>query len=352
MSFITRYRLVCVLLFIQLGLLGVLPAPLRAQDQEVTMFVSDSINYDNSAFVIIWAPEGFNEFRWRWEEPLDGSEEWQRLFFSTYFGYTKSIPMPPNFANDRCQDYLLFAEIRDPNGNIVPLQATARFLLDINAQIEIIWPERAMPGYTNQEVIQLRVTDNLNCISRSVSVSVDNEIEYFNRFYGQVFTRDYALFAEERVMSVFVSIREANNGDQRLEFQVIRDITPPVLHQINARLGMSHQPAQISISGLFLDAYAPLPWAIEWQFVDANDSPVGEPVYHILSEDEVEQSTELTSANEGTAFHLNVPLTESPIPAEARALRVSLFDRAGNGQAISPIPIAPQYTVFLPFVER
>ncbi len=351
MSSIIKHRFMYLLLLCQIGLLAILPARTGAQMPDIEMRVSDLVLGDEAIVNILFVPDEFTEVRWRWNEPLDGSEPWHSLDVDSYYGYFE-VPFPPNFVSDRCESYPLYAEIRDQDGTIVPLQAIARFMIGMNTQIDLIWPERAMAGYTNQDMIKVRITDNLNCTGREVFVRINDEESGGTQFSEEVFINEYTLIAEERVMSVQVLVFGGIFHMDRQTFQLTRDVTPPALEQISARLEVSSPNTHIEISGRFLDTYAPLPWAIEWQVVDRNGDPMGEPVYHILTTDEIAQLETSAQAGEGTPFRLTVPLTETILPFGAHALQISLFDRAGNGRAIDPIPLPMRHTVFVPLVGR
>ncbi|MEF3273955.1 MAG: hypothetical protein K6356_06065 [Chloroflexus sp.] len=341
-----NHRFIWILLVCQLSLFLVLPTSARAQDEYIVVWVSMLIRDDNTVLVSFMGDlENFSEIRWRWNQPPDANDEWTSFSGHEYFADV-IVSLPPNYVPSSCQKYPLFIDLRRQNGTIRTLEAFAQFDNNFNPQATLMWPERAMAGYTNQNTIRIEVKDPQACTSREGTVRVQYSQTYFILSPGESFNVEFPLPNEDTKMPVIIRLWRLMVGSLYHELELIRDTTPPVLANINARIDDGLHWSNIEIAGDFVDTYAPLPWAIEWQFLTSNGHPIGEPVYHVLTADEV-------WSEGGTAFQLNVSLPMMAVPAQAEAVQVSLFDRAGNGQMIaSPLPIVPRHTVFIPFVGR
>jgi hypothetical protein len=155
----------------------------------------------------------------------------------------------------------------------------------------------------------------------------------------------------EIVTTVVVNGEHITNSRQ-IDFVVTRDVTPPVLTNTNAAVEIADQSTRLIMSGQFADAYAPLPRAIEWQFLARDGTTIGTPIFHILTDDEVQALTNAVPASDGTPYQLAVAL--GAVPNQAHTLQVRVFDRAGNGQPITPIQLSTSvpHIVHIPFIGR
>ncbi|WP_298402910.1 hypothetical protein [uncultured Chloroflexus sp.] len=344
------------MLFLFLGLIWFcswVVQPVAAQS-EIIMYVFRQVRSDGNVIVeFSQLPVGFNEVRWRWNEPPTDADPWQPIVF-VYAGYGNIIIQAPPDTGVVCQQYELHAQIRDQGGNLISLQGGFFKDNSVDVQINLVTPQRAMSGYTNQDTILVSIIGDNECAGlRDGGISIDQTVLYiFEADVPDRYEAEYPLPAVERPISLSMALFDRVSNVVVHDVSIVRDVTPPTLADIRATATVVEDGTRLTITGQFNDAHAPLPWAVEWQFVTSDGVELGEPVYHVLEASEVQAGSAATLAATSTPFGLNV-LFEAP-PQQASALRIQLFDRAGNGRAIDPVMITStvSHTVYVPLVGR
>lgn len=295
------------------------------------------------------------EMRWQWNAPPTDEAEWKPLqtFGDVYYRYVSS---PPDTGNPLCQRHTFYADLRDQSGDIITLSAPFTIDPEVDVLINVLWPEQAMSGYTNQDSLVVQVIDQQDCSGlQQGRLSIDgmshNLIitppEQTAPFYA------YQIPLQEGEMRAQFVIQDKMRNTSFQDFTLVRDVTPPTLANTRAAIQSMVQPAQLTITGEFSDVYAPLPWAIEWQFLNSDGAVIGDPVFHTLNAEEVRSTGSAFLMAESNPFQINVSV--GAIPDQATALHVKLFDRAGNSQAIAPVQlttVAQTYSIYLPLIDR
>lgn len=350
----------CFVSFILVSLLGIVSLigqPVIAQSGQPFMQLSRPLNQTGEVVVdFAQLPLTIRELRWSWNQPPAVDAGWDPLDVFHGFAF-RYVSAPPDIGNPLCQYHIFYAELRDQSGDTILLSEP--FIIDrsVDMLVNIAWPSYAMAGYTNQDEIMVQFIDNQDCSGIETGyLVIDEEV-----FHNLVITppsqpapfRAYRVSQAEGSMSAvfFIYDRESNFAYQTRTF--VRDVTPPTLADTQAAIDTTAQDNHLVITGRFADAYAPMPWAVGWQFFDRDGNAIGDEVYHILNADEVQTDTpELSTADDGS-FRINVEL--GLLPNYATTMRIRLFDRAGNGQFIEPITLitpTPLYTVYIPLAER
>ncbi|WP_322512878.1 hypothetical protein [Chloroflexus sp.] len=350
----------CFVSFILVSLLGIVSLigqPVTAQSGEPYMQLNGFIERTGEVSVdIAQLPATIHEVRWSWNQPPAVDAAWEPL--NVFRGYAiHFVKAPPDTGNPLCQHHTLYAELRDQNGDTILLSEPFTIDRSLDMLVNIAWPSYAMAGYTNQDEIMVQFIDNQDCSGILTGYLVINEDVFHNLLITPPSQpapfRAYRLSLAEGEMIASVSGRDRQSNVAYQTITFVRDVTPPTLADTRVAINTTPPDNHLVITGQFADAYAPLPWAIEWQFMNRDGTMIGDPVYHILNPDEVQSSeTALLSAN-STPFRISVGL--GSIPAHAVALRVKLFDRAGNGQAIDPIQLTlpnSTFNIYVPLIKR
>lgn len=345
------------ILFVFTGLIGLIAPiaqPATAQSDPIQMQLITDVT--GSVFVYFPSlPASHYEIRWQWNEPPTDEAEWQPLhpFSGAYYRYVTS---PPDTGNPVCQHHAFYAELRDLSGDIITLSTPFTIDEEVDVLINVLWPEQAMNGYTNQDSLVVQVIDQQDCsglqrgrlsiggMSHNLIITPPDQTA---PFYA------YQIPLQEGEMRVQFFIQDKMRNTSFQDFTLVRDVTPPTLANTRAAIQRMVQPAQLTITGEFSDVYAPLPWAIEWQFLNSDGAVIGDPVFHTLNAEEVQSTGSAFLMAESNPFQINVSV--GAIPDQAAALHVKLFDRAGNSQAIAPVQlttVAQTYSIYLPLIDR
>lgn len=354
-SYRRRIVLIAITALIWLGM-AFAPSTI-AQSGRPQLQLSNYIDQIGQVLVDFWQlPPTTRELRWSWNQPPVDDNAWESLpvFQGFAFAY---VPGPPETSNPLCQHHTFYAELRDVDGNTTLLSAPLTIDRAVDMIVNVRWPEYAMTGYTNQDTIMVQMIDNNDCTGlRRGSFSIDDEVLYelpIISIEQSTHYDEYQLLAKEGAMTLYFIAYDRLSKIGYLELPFVRDVTPPIVTQTIAHVERGEQSSQLTVSGQFADAHAPLPWAIEWRFVNRYGIPISQPVYHILSAHEVQGAGTGMLTASGSPFQLNVSL--GTIPDDAAVMYLKLFDRAGNGQELEPVaftvPNIP-YTVYIPLAVR
>lgn len=354
-SYHRRIVLIAITALIWLGM-AFAPSTI-AQSGRPQLQLSNYIDQIGQVLVDFWQlPPTTRELRWSWNQPPVDDNAWEPLLVFQGFAFAY-VPGPPETSNPLCQHHTFYAELRDVDGNTTLLSAPLTIDRAVDMIVNVRWPEYAMTGYTNQDTIMVQMIDNNDCTGlRSGAFSVDDEILYdlpILSIEQSAHYDAYQLLTKEGGMILYFLAYDRRSNVGYLEMPLVRDVTPPVVTNVIASVERGEQSSRLIVSGQFMDTYAPLPWAIEWQFVNRYGVPIGQPVYHVLGEHEVQSEGNGSLATSGSPFQLNVSL--GVITNDAAAVHLKLFDRAGNGQALEPVafPVPDiMYTVYIPLAVR
>ncbi|ABY34145.1 MAG TPA: hypothetical protein DEF43_08240 [Chloroflexus aurantiacus] len=344
---ITCWGLVWILLL--------LSQPTAAQSTQPQMQVGDHITITGRIEVTFTGlPSTIDKIRWSWNQEPTDEVSWRWIEVEDG-NATKWVNPPPDYNNyDPEAPPILYVQLLDLDGTIISLNAPFIRARPIEVTMELLPPERAMSGYTNQNHVNVRLVNIFGGKQGYVAIPHPDELVIHDFFFNDqpALQPEYPLPALEGEILIYVAVWGEETANSKSDwFSLIRDITPPTLTHTQADVDTAGTPARLVMSGRFTDKYAPLPHAIEWQFVASDGSTIGSPVFHVLSETEVGAITTAVLSTEGTPYQLQVTL--DTIPVEARMLQVRLFDRAGNSQAIEPIQLPnTSHTVHIPFVGR
>ncbi|WP_322490136.1 hypothetical protein [Chloroflexus sp.] len=336
--------------------LALIPSAI-AQSGRPQLQLSNYIDRIGQVLVDFWQlPLTTRELRWSWNQPPVDDNAWEPLEVFQGFAFAY-VPGPPETGNLLCQHHTFYAELRDVDGNTTLLSAPLTIDRAVDMIINVRWPEYAMTGYTNQDTIMVQMINNNDCTGLRLGVfSIDDEVLYDLPIISieQSARYDaYQLLAKEGEMMLYFIAYDGLSNIGYLELPFVRDVTPPLVTQTITRVERGDQSSQLTISGQFMDAHAPLPWAIEWRFVNRYGVPIGQPVYHVLGAQEVQGEDDGALATNSSPFQLNVSL--GVIPNDAAAIHLKLFDRAGNGQELEPVAFTVPditYTVYIPLAVR
>ncbi|WP_322494351.1 hypothetical protein [Chloroflexus sp.] len=336
--------------------LALIPAAI-AQSDRPQLQLSNYIDRIGQVLVDFWQlPPTTSELRWRWNQPPVDDSAWEPLLVFQGFAFAY-VPGPPETSNPLCQHHTFYAELRDVDGNTTLLSAPLTIDRAVDMIVNVRWPEYAMTGYTNQDTIMVQMIDNNDCTGLRLGVfSIDDEVLYDLPIISIAQSArydEYPLLAKEGGMVLYFIAYDGLSNIGYLELPLVRDVTPPMVTQTITRVERGEQISQLTISGQFLDVYAPLPWAIEWRFVNRYGVSIGQPVYHVLGAHEVQSEGNGVTTASGSPFQLSVSL--GAIPNDAAAVHLKLFDRAGNGQEIEPVAFTVPditYTVYIPLAVR
>ncbi len=298
-------------------------------------------------------PSTIDAVRWRWNQEPTDDQRW--LWFTVQDGTaTRCLTITDE---DLSQDPpIVYVQLRDLDGTIISLSAPFIKAPPIQVTIEIVSPERAMNYYTNRDHVTLRVINHSGGHDGYIAIWYEPGIVFhdFSLSPQEEFQRDFPLPEREgEIVTTVVVNGERITNSRQIDFVVTRDVTPPVLTNTNATVETTDQSTRLIISGQFADAYAPLPRAVEWQFLARDGTTIGAPVFHILTDDEVQAVTTAALVSDGTPYQLAVAL--GAVPNQAHTLQVRVFDRAGNGQPITPIQLnstSIPHIVHIPFIGR
>lgn len=331
-------------------MLLLLSQPTAAQSTQPQMQVDDHISATGWIEVTFTGlPSTIDKVRWSWHQEPTDEVSWTWIEVANG-NATKMVNPPDDSAGE--EPPMLYVQLLDLDGTIISLHAPFIKARPIDVSIEFIPPERAMDGYTNQNQTTIRMVNIFGCKTGFLLVLPSDDIHDFFFDDQPVLQQEYPLPALEGEIWIYVVVQGEDTENSRSNWlSLIRDITPPMLTHTKADVDTVGTPARLVMSGQFADTFAPLPHAIEWQFVASDGSTIGVPVFHVLRETEVWMKTTATLGTEGTPYQLQVAL--DTIPVQARMLQVRLFDRAGNSQAIEPIQLTnTSHTVHIPFVGR
>jgi hypothetical protein len=328
--------------------------PLAAQSAQPYMELDNYIEFDwcvNGFFTNL--PSTIDAVRWRWnQEPTDD----QRWSWFTVQNGTASRCMTITNEDLRQNPPILYVQLRDLDGTIISLSAPFIKEPPIQVTIEIVSPERAMSHYTNRDYVTLRVINHSGGRDGYMAIWDQPSIVFHDFLLSsqEEFQKNFPLPEREgEIVTTVVVNGEHITNSRQIDFVVTRDVTPPVLTNTNAAVEIADQSTRLIISGQFADAYAPLPRAIEWQFLARDGTTIGTPIFHILTDDEVQAVTTAALVSDGTPYQLAVAL--GAVPNHAHTLQVRVFDRAGNGQPITPIQLnrtSVPHIVHIPFIGR
>lgn len=328
--------------------------PLAAQSGQPHLELGNSIDFN-------WCVDGFftnlpstiDAVRWRWNQEPTDDQRWQ--WFTVQNGTATRCLIITN--EDLKQDPpVVYVQLRDLDGTIISLSATFIKEPPIQFTIEIVSPERAMNYYTNRDHVTLRVINHSGGHDGYIAIWYEPGIVFHDFLLSpqEEFQRDFPLPEREgEIVTTVVVNGERITNSRQIDFVVTRDVTPPVLTNTNATVETTDQSTRLIMSGQFADTYAPLPRAVEWQFLARDGTTIGAPVFHILTDDEVQAVTTAALVSDGTPYQLAVAL--GAVPNHVHTLQVRVFDRAGNGQPITPIQLnstSVPHIVHIPFIGR
>lgn len=348
-----RYKLMGFVTLI--WLVSCIAQPVVAQSESPYMYFYPTLDDNGMASAVFeMLPPGIQEFRWRWDQLPSEENVWEAINVSHNYAFIR-FPLPFGADDPLCRNHTLYAEFRDANGNTTLLHAPLIIDQDVHASINVAWPSYAMAGYTNQETVLVQVLDNQDCTGIEQAIMfIDNEIfHYLNINTNAEEFGAYELAPREGLMTIYALATDAVSNPMYYTVSFTRDITPPVLTQVQAVIDDSSHPTRLVVTGRFTDTYTPSPWAIEWQFLDGNGRTIGDAVYHILDANEVQAEVASLSSADQVPFQMSVAL--GSLPNHAATMQVRIFDRAGNGQLIEPITLItplPLYTVYIPLAGR
>lgn len=336
-------------------LVSLITQPVVAQSESPYMYFDYTLDDNGMASAFFeMLPLGIQEFRWRWDQLPSEENVWEAIDVNYNYAFIQ-FPMPFGADEPLCRNHTLYVEFRDANGNTTLLHAPLIIDQDVHASINVEWPSYAMAGYTNRETVLVQVLDNQDCTGLEQAIMfIDNEV--FSYLTINASAEDfgaYKLAPREGLMTIYALVTDAVSNPMYYTVSFTRDITPPVLTQVQAVIDDSSLPNRLVVTGRFSDNYTPSPWAIEWQFLDGNGLAISDAIYHILDADEVQAETTSLSSADQVPFQMSVAL--GSLPSQAATMHVRVFDRAGNGQLIEPITLitpVPSYTVYIPLAGR